>query len=53
MLDKVEGAIKQTIQRNWLHWKHIKRRRQTQQRNKIQYVMDATISKQIQITLIK
>ena len=21
MLDKVEGAIKQTIQRNWLHWK--------------------------------
>ena len=53
MLDKVEGAIKQTIQRNWLHWKHIKRRRQRQQRNKIQNVMDATISKQIQITLIK
>jgi hypothetical protein len=21
MLDKVEGAIKQTIQRNWMHWK--------------------------------
>ena len=41
-----------TIQRNWQHRVHCTRRRKTKE-NTIQYVLDTTMSKQTQITLIR